>query len=73
MVKSCGSIGAPPSRLNFRPNRGPSTMEPAKATNPPIVCTTVDPAKSWKPVPNEGSQCPSLPISARKPSGPHAQ
>src|SRR5215831_16862064 len=73
IVRSCGSIGPPPSRLNFRPNLGPSTIAPAKAMNPPMVCTTVDPAKSWKPVPRLGNQCPSLPISARKPSGPQAQ
>src|SRR5215471_11267873 len=48
IVKSCGSIGAPPSRLNLRPNRGPRTIDPARAMKPPIVCTTVDPAKSWK-------------------------
>ena len=46
ITRSCGSMGAPPSRLNFRPSRGPSTMAPAKAMKPPIVCTTVDPAKS---------------------------
>src|SRR5437879_4665236 len=54
IVKSCGNMGAPPSRLNFRPSRGPRTMEPASAMNPPIVCTTVEPAKSWKPIPSEG-------------------
>ena len=46
IVKSCGSMGAPPSRLNLRPRRGPKTMEPAKAMNPPMVWTTVEPAKS---------------------------
>src|SRR6202790_5345132 len=46
IVKSCGFIGAPPSRLNLRPSLGPSTMAPAKAMKPPMVCTTVDPAKS---------------------------
>src|SRR4030088_1837265 len=29
IVKSCGNIGAPPSRLNVRPSRGPRTIEPA--------------------------------------------
>src|SRR5579859_7136760 len=40
-------IGPPPSRLNLRPMRGPSTIAPAREMNPPIVWTTVDPAKSW--------------------------
>src|SRR5206468_5214299 len=40
IVRSCGSIAPPPSRLNVRPSRGPSTIAPASATNPPIVCTT---------------------------------
>ena len=56
-------MGAPPSRLNFRPMRGPRTMAPARATKPPIVCTTVEPAKSWKGVEMVLSQ----------PSGPQAQ
>src|SRR5262249_19138259 len=78
IVKSCGNIGPPPSRLNFRPNRGPSTMAPARAMVPPIVCTTVEPAKSWKPVPKSGKkrQAPPRsgdPIVAKKPSGPQAQ
>src|SRR6266480_4465710 len=42
MVKSCGIIGPPPSRLNFRPRRGPRTIAPAKAMKPPMVCTTVE-------------------------------
>src|SRR5512140_766103 len=54
----------PPSRLNFLPRRGPSAMAPASATNPPIVWTTVDPAKSWN-----GTGL----IVLSQPSGPHAQ
>src|SRR6266851_10210035 len=73
IVRSCGSMGPPPSRLNRRPRRGPRTIAPASSIKPPIVCTTVDPAKSWKPVPNEDKNFPSLPIVARKPSGPQAQ
>src|SRR3954465_15568714 len=73
MVRSCGSIGPPPSHLNLRPKRGPRTMAPANAMNPPMVCTTVDPAKSWNPIPSEAKKCPSLPINASQPSGPHAQ
>src|SRR6476661_10315863 len=38
MVRSCGSIGPPPSRLNLRPNLGPRQMAPAIATQPPIEC-----------------------------------
>src|SRR6266576_4077452 len=45
-VRSCGSMGPPPSRLNFRPKRGPRTIAPANATHPPMVWTTVEPAKS---------------------------
>src|ERR1700722_16965087 len=73
IVRSCGSIGAPPSPLDFRPSLGPRTMAPARAMNPPIVCTTVDPAKSWKPIPNDGKKLPVLPIFASQPSGPQAQ
>ena len=73
MVKSCGNMGAPPSRLKVRPRRGPSTIAPARAMNPPMVCTTVDPAKSWNPIPREGQTWPSLPIKANHPSGPQAQ
>src|ERR1700758_329154 len=73
IVRSCGSIGAPPSRLNLRPKRGPRTIEPASAMKPPIVCTTVEPAKSWKLCPSEGRKNPDDPIVARNPSGPHAQ
>jgi hypothetical protein len=60
IVRSCGSIGPPPSRLKRRPSRGPSTIAPAKATNPPMLCTTVEPAKSWKPVPSDAKKLPSF-------------
>src|SRR5205085_10080317 len=49
--RSCGGRGPPPSRLNFRPSRGPSTMAPASAMNPPTVWTTVAPAQSRKTAP----------------------
>ena len=55
--------GGPPSRLNTRPSRGPSAIAPASEIAPPIVCTTVEPAKSWK----------IGPMFASQPSGPHAQ
>src|SRR5216683_1195966 len=73
IVKSCGNMGAPPSRLNVRPSRGPRTMAPANAINPPMVCTTVEPAKSWKLMPSEGKKYPVLPMVASQPSGPQAQ
>ena len=53
-VRSCGSMGPPPSRLNLRPILGPSMMPPARAIHPPIECTTVEPAKSWKFIPKFG-------------------
>src|SRR3954453_17801569 len=46
MVRWCGGMGPPPSRLNLRPSLGPSMIAPAIATQPPIECTTVEPAKS---------------------------
>src|ERR1700722_3042438 len=64
MIKSCGFIGAPPSRLNTRPSRGPSAIAPASEITPPMVWTTVEPAKSWNEI---GA------ITASHPSGPHAQ
>ena len=38
-----------PSGRNF-PRRGPTTSSAARAAHPPVVCTTVPPAKSWKPM-----------------------
>src|SRR6185369_7713045 len=73
MVRSCGGIGPPTSRLNLRPNLGPSMMAPASATQPPIECTTVEPAKSWKFIPRPDRKFPAEPIVARKPSGPQHQ
>jgi hypothetical protein len=40
---------------------------------PPIVWTTVEPAKSWKLMARPARKLPWVPIVARKPSGPHAQ
>ena len=34
--------------LPYLPMRGPSTMTPASAAQPPTECTTVEPAKSRK-------------------------
>src|SRR5262245_14587938 len=58
IVRSCGGMGPPPSRANLRPNLGPSIMAPAIATHPPIECTTVEPAKSWKLMPTPGRKFP---------------
>src|SRR3954469_17392278 len=46
MFRSWGGVGPPPSRLKTRPMRGPRVMAPARATKPPTVWTTVEPAKS---------------------------
>src|SRR6478609_58832 len=73
IVRSCGGIGPPPSRLNLRPRRGPSMIAPAIATQPPIECTTVEPAKSWKFIPRPDRKPFAEPIVARKPSGPQHQ
>src|SRR5690242_3625167 len=56
-----GGIGPPPPRLTPRPRRGPRAMPPASEIVPPIVWTTVEPAKSWKL------------FAASQPSGPQAQ
>src|SRR5580765_823362 len=73
IVRSCGGIGPPPSRLNLRPSLGPSMMAPAIATHPPIECTTVEPAQSWKFIPRPDRQLPAEPMGARKPAGPQHQ
>src|SRR5713226_4188704 len=52
---------------------GLKPYQPNHRINPPMVWTTVDPAKSWKPIPNEDQTWPSLPIRANQPSGPQAQ
>jgi len=43
-------IGCTRPSLPNLPRRGPSTMAPAKAAQPPTECTTVEPAKSLKPI-----------------------
>src|SRR4051795_10488705 len=73
MMRSCGGVGPPPSRLNFRPILGPRTMAPASAMVPPTVCTTVDPAKSRKkmPSPTKPENQPIVLLS--QPWGPQTQ
>src|SRR5918995_1282665 len=61
-VKLCGGIGFTlPSALNL-PRRGPRMSTPASAAQPPMLCTTVEPAKSLKPAlasqPPPQAQCP---------------
>src|SRR6056297_1397060 len=43
-------IGLTLPSLPYLPRRGPSTMAPARAAHPPTECTTVEPAKSEKPI-----------------------
>ena len=47
--------------LEAAADAGPRTIAPASATMPPIVCTTVEPAKSWKPMPSEVRHDPRCP------------
>ena len=58
-----GRGGPPPSRRNMRPSRGPSAMAPISEIAPPMLCTTVEPAKSRN----------GVVIVASQPSGPQAQ
>ncbi len=44
-----GVILTEPSLRNL-PQRAPTTMAPAKAAQPPVEWTMVEPAKSWKPI-----------------------
>ena len=45
-----GDVGfTEPSRRNL-PRRGPTMMMPARAAQPPVLCTMVEPAKSMKPM-----------------------
>src|SRR5437763_928294 len=63
---SCAGIGlAEPSLLNL-PIRGPRTHAPTSAVTPPVMCTTLEPAKSTWPL-------PSLNIVPRSASQPPPQ
>ncbi len=44
--KWCPGIGRDFPSLEYLPMRGPSTIAPASAATPPVMCTTPDPAKS---------------------------
>ena len=45
----CAGIGWTLPSLPNLPMRGPRIMTPASAAQPPMLCTTVEPAKSLKP------------------------
>jgi len=45
-------IAAMVSSRRYLPTRGPSTIAPAKAVIPPVICTTDEPAKSTWPCPS---------------------
>src|SRR5882672_7604269 len=44
-------IGLTEPSLLYLPSRGPSTIAPARADQPPMACTTPEPAKSRYPWP----------------------
>ena len=44
--------------LPYLPMRGPSMAAPMSAAQPPTLCTTVEPAKSWNGVSSCDSQPP---------------
>ncbi len=48
-------------------------MAPASETKPPTEWTTVEPAKSWNPMPRLGRKLPFEPIVASQPPGPQTQ
>src|SRR5947208_3049208 len=65
---SCpGMALALPSLLNL-PMRGPRMSAPAKAQTPPVMCTTLDPAKSQCPLPS-----PKLTPRSESQPPPHTQ
>src|SRR5688572_28228951 len=63
-VKLCGGIGFTLPSAPYLPSLGPSTSTPAKAAQPPMLCTTVEPAKSQNPAdasqPPPQIQCPVI-------------
>ena len=44
-----GGVGRAVPSLRNLPSLGPTTITPARAAQPPVLCTMVEPAKSWKP------------------------
>ncbi len=55
--------------LSKRPMRGPITSRAASATQPPMLCTTVEPAKSTKPAaPSQPASPPSAPPQVQWPN-----
>ena len=45
-----GGVGLTEPSLRYLPSRGPTTIRPARAAHPPVLCTMVDPAKSLNPI-----------------------
>ena len=44
-----GGVGLTEPSLRNLPSLGPTTNMPASAAQPPVLCTMVEPAKSWNP------------------------
>jgi len=63
MGKLCPGMAAMVSSRRYLPTRGPSTIAPARAVRPPVMCTTDEPAKStWPwPRPRLAPSCASQP------------
>ena len=49
-VRLCPGIAFTEPSLLYLPIRAPSINAPTNAQIPPTMCTTVEPAKSWKPM-----------------------
>ena len=52
IVRLCPGIAFDWPSLPYLPMRGPRMAAPTSAIQPPTECTMVEPAKSWKVVPN---------------------
>src|SRR5262249_35819877 len=63
---SCAGIGFGVPSLLYLPIRGPRIQAPTSAVTPPVMCTTLDPAKSTCPL-------PSLKLAPRSASQPPPQ
>ena len=49
-VKECPGIAFGLPSLPYLPIRGPNIAAPTRAATPPVICTAVEPAKSWNPI-----------------------
>ena len=45
-----GGVARTPPSLRNLPSLGPTTRMPARAAQPPVLWTMVEPAKSWNPI-----------------------